>query len=978
MPGRERSPLDAASIERVKELEGLLDVVRLLAGPHDTLEHTLSAVVERLTLTFSQPASVRLDLHVTGGDDAARTLSAGPSPSGDATQLVLESMVGSTTLTLQAAYPAGSGAAFLPEEVRLLDAVVDVLAAHVERRRELERSLRLQRALEQREAVQRSLLALHERFLRGWSHDVADMILDAAIAAVPAATHGSVLVTDDGGCRFAALRGYAAEAVANVVIPPDWVLFGRDWRAGRAFIVDDPGAANDLVEAQYPEFEALVAVTRSVGAREALVAPVVVGDDLLAAISVEHTEQQRRFGDADGELLMLFAQSIGPLLQRSRAEDDAALLQQAINASSDGIAIVDVRDDGRQARVRTCNQVFADLLGVDPADTRSWRIRDALGDTVASHARDAITAVSGGAGSARFEANVPTLDGGDTWLEVLVTSVPRRSDTTSVLVSVRDVSERKGLVERLQRLNTDLEQRLAEARTLEAIDTAITHGADEAGILAGVMRVVRSRPDVLDANLLLSSAVGLQHAESTAAQHGAPLARRTLQDDVVASVPSGGTVLELAPDAPRHPYATLGEVPPYGPYLAWPLSVQGGVAGVLELVLHPNVTPDVGWRRFMHAVSTQVSVAVEHAALIGRLQHAAVSYAALARFNEAIEHTDDPMELIDLGARTLLEEFGMQRAVYVEVDDAELLRVVRRWGPIPEAARATLQAPQSAATGTIGLAIRSGEVVHVPDYPSWPHAVTEGVAAGMRSVLALPVRSDGAVRAALGLSAIDRTVALRPDQITVARAFARRLERALERLAYERQIVSTREDAFRALGVALEHRDYETKGHTDRVVALSRALGERVGLDPDALEALAWGAYLHDLGKIAIPDHILLKPGRLDAHEFEQVKRHAVVGYDMSRDLAFLPEATREVVRSHHEHWDGRGYPDGLAGDAIPYLARLFAVVDVYDALTSERPYKRAWTVDEALAELESQSGRQFDPRLCAALVALIRDQAPG
>ena len=959
----------------------MLDVVRLLAAPRADLEGTVSDTVERLRFAFVYPSDVHLEAIVEGSHDATPLhVAAGPPPHARGPMLALEHSVGATRATLRASYPAARDA-FLPEEGRLLEAVADTLAAHVEQRREITRSQRLQHELQRREDVQRSLLSLHERYLLGWSSDVAGMVLEAAIAAVPTATHGSVLVRDNGGYRFAALHGYDAAALADVVLPPDQVLFGRDWRAGRAFLVDAPADTTDLSNTSFPGVEALITVNQQVRQREALVAPVVIGDTLLAAISVEHTARERCFSEADAQLLMLYAQSIGPLLQRSRAEDDAALLQQAINASSDGIAIIDIEDEGQHARVRTCNQVFADLLAVDRADTSAWRLRDVLGDAAVEQAKHAIMTALQGSGSERFDAHIPRRDGTALWLEVLVSAVPAQTRSAlSVLASVRDVSERKRLTEHLQRLNSDLEQRLLEARALEAIDTAITHAQTEVDILSGVIRVVRERPDVLDANMLLRSHDGrVRHAPFATTAAGSPLALRSIADDDAAlRVLAGGTVLELATGEERHPYTRAQESTPYGAYLAWPLSVQGGVSGVLELVLRPEAATDRAWRRFMHAVSTQVAVAVEHGAMIARLQHAAESYAALARFSEAIEQIDDPMALIDLGVRTLLDEFGMQRAVYVELGSDGFLHAKRRWGTASEETRAVIERAQIASSGAIGLAVTTGEAVHVADYPNWPEAVPEGVAAGMRSVLALPVRSDGAVTSAIGLSAVGQSVLLRSDQLTVARAFARRLERALERRAYERQIVRTREDAFRVLGIALEHRDYETKGHTDRVVALSRALGQRVGLDAECLEALAWGAYLHDLGKIAIADRILLKPGRLDHDEFEQVKRHTIVGYEMSRDLAFLPERTRQVVRSHHERWDGAGYPDGLSGEEIPYLARLFSLADVFDALISQRPYKPAWSVERALAELEAQAGRQFDPALCAAMVTLLRETAPA
>ena len=195
-----------------------------------------------------------------------------------------------------------------------------------------------------------------------------------------------------------------------------------------------------------------------------------------------------------------------------------------------------------------------------------------------------------------------------------------------------------------------------------------------------------------------------------------------------------------------------------------------------------------------------------------------------------------------------------------------------------------------------------------------------------------------------------------------------------ERVAHLREIEATREATFRALGLALEYRDLETKGHTDRVVDMSQRFAVALGLDDGQHQAITWGAYLHDLGKVAMPDAILLKPGRLTVEEFAVIKRHTLIGEDMCRDIPFLPATTLELIRSHHERWDGAGYPDGLAGDAIPLKARMFAIVDVYDALTSERPYKPAWSRDEAVAELKRQSGAQFDAELIRVFLEHVLD----
>lgn len=200
---------------------------------------------------------------------------------------------------------------------------------------------------------------------------------------------------------------------------------------------------------------------------------------------------------------------------------------------------------------------------------------------------------------------------------------------------------------------------------------------------------------------------------------------------------------------------------------------------------------------------------------------------------------------------------------------------------------------------------------------------------------------------------------------------------ALEREHARTLVRETREETLRALGIALEYRDYETKGHTDRVVALSLALAAHLGLDVGALDDLRRGAYLHDVGKIAIPDQILLKPGKPTPEEWAVIRTHPRIGWEMLQSLPALSPATLEVVLHHHEHWNGDGYPDGLSGQDIPLLARIFAVVDTFDALTSARPYKAAWAEADALAELEVMAGRVLDPALVQAFVALRHAASP-
>lgn len=207
-------------------------------------------------------------------------------------------------------------------------------------------------------------------------------------------------------------------------------------------------------------------------------------------------------------------------------------------------------------------------------------------------------------------------------------------------------------------------------------------------------------------------------------------------------------------------------------------------------------------------------------------------------------------------------------------------------------------------------------------------------------------------------------------------ALAARLVAEEQALLEKERALRAKEGAIKALGVAVESRDSEVKGHTDRVTELALRVREALALTPEERDALRWGAYLHDLGKVATPDAILHKPGRLSDEEWRTMRQHVTAGYRVAAQLEFLPRATLETVLHHHERWDGRGYPHGLQGAEIPLLARIFSVCDVYDALTSERPYKKAWSHEAALAEIRAQAGAQFDPQVVEAFAGLFDGDA--
>jgi putative nucleotidyltransferase with HDIG domain len=256
-------------------------------------------------------------------------------------------------------------------------------------------------------------------------------------------------------------------------------------------------------------------------------------------------------------------------------------------------------------------------------------------------------------------------------------------------------------------------------------------------------------------------------------------------------------------------------------------------------------------------------------------------------------------------------------------------------------------------------------------------AMAQSIAEGaMSSVLCVLLRTP---RRKLGVLHLDRgpmQAAFTKDDLHLADALAANVSAGIE----SAHLLQKREDLFlniiTILAQAVELRDDYTGGHTNRVSRYAEMLARQLNVSGTDLRWIRLGTPLHDIGKIGIDDAILRKPGPLTPGEFKIMQAHTVKGATF---LGTIPELAPviPIVRSHHERWDGKGYPDGLAGEAIPRLARIVTVADAFDAMTSDRPYRKGMAAEVAFAEIEKQSGKQFDPQCAAGFLALREDIAP-
>ena len=194
-----------------------------------------------------------------------------------------------------------------------------------------------------------------------------------------------------------------------------------------------------------------------------------------------------------------------------------------------------------------------------------------------------------------------------------------------------------------------------------------------------------------------------------------------------------------------------------------------------------------------------------------------------------------------------------------------------------------------------------------------------------------------------------------------------------ERKKNEEELLKAHKHSVYMLAVASEYKDMKTGEHIKRIVRMTTELAKELGVGPKLAEQMGADSVLHDLGKLGISDYILLKPGKLTDDEFETMKQHTLIGAKIIGDDEWFRQ-TSQIALLHHERWDGNGYPNGLKGDEIPLAARIVAVVDVFDALTSKRPYKEAWPLDKSVNEIKQGSGSQFDPRVVDAFLSIYKD----
>jgi HD-GYP domain-containing protein (c-di-GMP phosphodiesterase class II) len=403
-----------------------------------------------------------------------------------------------------------------------------------------------------------------------------------------------------------------------------------------------------------------------------------------------------------------------------------------------------------------------------------------------------------------------------------------------------------------------------------------------------------------------------------------------------------------------------------------PLLARGDWLGAIAVTNKLGAAPfSEADRTLIGALGGHAAVAIQNAQLYARQRHNTDRQRLLEQISHHLQQTLDVDVLIPL----VLAEIS--RAIHSEAESLWLLNgepglLICRFATGPEG-EAIKRIKVPLGQGIVGLSVMHQEAIILEDAQQdgrFYRAADQQTGFVTRSLLCVPLVRQG--RAIGAIEAVNKVGGefFTPDDLDLLRNIADSAAMAIENARLYTELAASYDSTLDALAAALDLRDRDTEGHSRRVVEYTARLARALDLPEAEILEICRGALIHDIGKIGVPDAILRKPGALAPDERQVIMRHPQEGYEMLLGIPYLKEEI-QIVLAHQESWDGSGYPFGLRGAEIPLGARLFAVADTFDALTSNRPYRQSRPMVEASAVIAAESGRQFDPAVVAAFLAI-------
>ncbi|GAB4479606.1 MAG: hypothetical protein Kow0088_20680 [Anaerolineales bacterium] len=639
-----------------------------------------------------------------------------------------------------------------------------------------------------------------------------------------------------------------------------------------------------------------------------------------------------------------------------------------------------------QGNIQYVNQAGLDFAGFTAEETLGHSILDFLPPEYIPQIKSRQAARSAGEMlTYQYELEFIDRAGKRVPMAVLSTPFQRAGKAKEILVVARNISERKAAERQIQ-------QRVEQLDALTRACQIVTASLDLDEVLHEIIDLAKRLTQADYSGIVLIDENGNIGAHAEDYIGYSSLHYRVRQNGITHWVL-------------RHQKAAIGDFisqegqiePPFGvdapqtinpalvnaairSFISLPLMVKGQNLGVLHLYSkQPRAFRQS--EMLLTAFASQAAIAIDNAYQFHTAQQRLERLTSMHQIDKAISSS--------LDLRLTLDILVSQVITQLQVDAAAIL-LYR-----PESQSLQFVAGQGFKTSALqhseirlghsfaGVAALERRVVSVDNSEKLSQAFARSLHfrdEGFQSYLGVPLIAKGNV---IGVLEIYHRQHLEPSaewmaflealagQAAIAIENARLFE-DLQNINF--QLLQAYDATIEGWAKALEFRDLETEGHSRRVVELTLKLAQRLGVDDQQLPAIRRGALLHDIGKMAIPDALLQKPGPLNEEEWKLMRQHPLFARQMLENIPFLHSAL-EIPYSHHEKWDGSGYPLGLKGNEIPLAARIFAVVDVWDALTNDRPYRKAWTQKQALEYLSEQKGKHFDPKVVDAFLLLLNEQ---
>ncbi|MDZ7845082.1 MAG: PAS domain S-box protein [Anaerolineales bacterium] len=544
-----------------------------------------------------------------------------------------------------------------------------------------------------------------------------------------------------------------------------------------------------------------------------------------------------------------------------------------------------------------------------------------------------------------------------------------------ILVGLRDISERK-------KREQILERQLQETSSLHNLATTATVETDENVIIDQATEIMGKVLNPEFYGVLL-----LDPQEKVLTVH--PSYRNIPQELVDVKVPlnkgivgqvvkTGGSI--YLPDV-EESTQFLEIVPGIKSELCVPIKVQDNVLGVINTEDKRPDAYSAADERFLVTLASQLAISIQRARLYRTVERQVNRLQTLRSIDRTISSSLDINITLNIILEHVLSQLEVDAACILLLDqDSKTLSYKKSRGFKTSALTST---HLLVGKGYAGQAVLENKPVHISNLTEKPGKFIQSRYLQDENFVfyyALPLNFKGKIRGVLEL--FNRSPKQVPQEWkNYADTLGGQAAIAIDNAEMFEDLQSTNlelsqayDSTLQGWARALEMKDHETEGHSKRVVNLTLAIAREMNIPPEEMIHIRRGALLHDVGKIAIPDKILLKPGKLTEDEWEEIRKHPLYAEKMLKPIQYITPAL-DIPLSHHERWDGSGYPAGLTGENIPLAARIFAVVDVWDALRSDRPYRKAWSQQQAIQYIKENSGKEFDPRVVRVFLKKIQHQ---